>query len=179
MPNSDKNQTRQKTTDSAKSIEQLNIPPEKTVIDFLKWYKENYQPINDIELIYLAPGDTIIPYSVDAIGTKKYLEYFENSGYVSKNYIKYWSNYFLERQQYFEDNLEFDGPPSGFEFDFVLLTQEVDEVLDSIENPEILNSEITKNQAIVKINISMRLSFCLTKSNNQWLIDKIENIGLE
>ncbi|MBL4577076.1 MAG: hypothetical protein JKX74_01310 [Flavobacteriales bacterium] len=176
---SDQADKAQASIDTVLYDNRLPEQPTKTVINFLTWYKDNYESISSIQLIIWGNDDTTIPYSVDTIGTKEYLDYFNKSGFVSDKYIRDWTDYFSERQQYFEENLEYDGPPSGFEFDFVLLTQEYDKTLAAIDNPKLINIEIKESRAIVKIDIMKRLSFTLTKSTDRWLIDHIDNLGLE
>ena len=152
-----------------------------TVINFLKWYKGNYETIYQYNLVNNAGGeyDSTKFYSVNFKETEKYLSKLKSGGFISDSYIEGWRKYFIEREENFKSNLQNDGPPDGFEYDFVLMTQEIDETLNSIDNPKLINVSESSDSSVVKIDIMMRLSFSLRKNNNIWLIDRIENLGME
>lgn len=147
------------------------------VIKFLKWYKTNYKEINQIDLVDYESSikDSTKFYSLDFKATEKYLLKMKSSGLLSDKYIKDWQKYFLESQKNFEENPQNDGPPEGFDYDLVLLTQEIDETLSSIENPKIIKVTESEESYIVTLNVFMELSFRLSKVNGKWLIDKIEH----
>jgi len=152
------------------------------VVNFMNWYKSNYDAINKIELVSDdLDSDPPKPYKVDTLGCIAYLKKFQESGFVSSKYLEKWSNYFKDREKYWDANPQFDGPPDGFEYDFVLFTQEIDETLASIKNIQILQIEKTdQNQISVKVDIaSMRLSFYLSEYDGKWLIDNIVNGSCE
>lgn len=73
-------------------------------------------------------------------------------------------------------NPQNDGPPYGFEYDLVLMTQEVDQAMDAIDNIKVTDVNESGDSAVVKVDIMTKLGFTLTKANGKWLIDDISNI---
>jgi len=161
----------------------LNQEPTQTVISFLKWYRQHYDTINQFQLVnnYRSTDkyDSTRFYSVNFSETEKYLSEIKESGYVSDQYIKKWKSYFLNRELNFKANLQNEGPPDGFEFDFILRDQEPKYTLEGIESIKLISAEITSTSANVIINITMELNFTLTRHYGKWLIDDIENSRLE
>ena len=157
----------------------LTKEPVKTVVDFLKWYRENHEKISKIQMVNMPPvEDTDSFYTVNFDETEGYLTLLKKSGFVSDRYLQQWRDYFKKAGKKLEQDKVNDGPPEGFEFDFVLWTQEIDETLEAINEPKLISEKITQNKAIVKIDIMMRLEFKLSKQNGKWLIDDIQNLGL-
>jgi hypothetical protein len=156
---------------------ELGEEPVKTVVEFLNWYRTDYDSINGFEMVNWR--DTTVAYSVNFEGTEKYLEYLKKSGYISDEYVQRWRGYFKECEENFKKNPQKDGPPEGFEFDFILWTQTIDETLESIDNPRLISKEVKDNEGVVNIDISMRLSFHLKKFEGKWKIDRIENLGMD
>ena len=155
--------------------------PGGTVTSFLKWYSANYDSISRIKLLNFPAAESgkAGPYSVNFSGTEKYLSALSSSGYISAEYISRWRRYFRERDRNFRKNPQYDGPADGFEYDFVLYTQEIEETLNAAKNPVIINVKESPGTAEVKVNIMMVLKFYLSKQGNTWLIDRIENSGPE
>ena len=153
----------------------------KTVFDFLKWYRTNYNELNQITLVNNSGTDLDSKkyYSVNFKGTEDYLSRLKGSGVISDKYVDKWRRYFQEREGHFKKNPQKDGPPDGFEFDFILWTQEIDETLEKIDQPKLMEVKESSSSSIVKVDIMMRLGFTLSKSNGKWLIDNIENLGME
>ena len=154
--------------------------PEKTVISFLKWYRDNLKNIHKIELVNNSNNvvyDSTKFYSVNFDNTEIYLSKFKNSGYVSDKYIGTWRLYFKQCESNFKTSPENDGPPSGFDFDFVMCSQEYDEDLANIDKVKIENyqADNTKAKLTLEFPSNMKLSYWLTKQNGNWLIDDIQN----
>ncbi len=167
-----------KSKDSTELSQNSNLQESAVaVVNFLTWYKLNYDEISKIETINNFTGeyDSTKFYSVNFTGTENYLKKLKSSGYISEKYISTWRKYFLKCEQNFKQNPQNDGPPNGFEFDFVLWTQEIDETLESINNYKILNVNESEKNSVVDIEITMNLEFTLSKINGKWLIDNIEN----
>ena len=153
----------------------------KTVFDFLKWYRKNYNELNQIKLVNNseADHDSTKYYSVNFKGTEDYLLRLKRNGFISDKYIDKWRRYFQEREENLRKNPQKDGPPDGFEFDFILWTQEIDETLEKIDHPKLIDVKESSTSSIVKVDIMMRIGFTLSKRNGKWLIDNIENLGME
>lgn len=157
----------------------LTNEPAKTVVDFLKWHRQNHEKISKIQMVNIPPVEnTNSFYTVNVDETERYLTLLKKSGFVSDRYLQQWRDYFKKAGIKLEQNPMNDGPPEGFEFDFVLWTQEIDETLEAINDPKLISSKITQNKAVLKIDILMRLEFKLSKQNGKWRIDDIQNLGL-
>ena len=144
----------------------------KVVEEFLKWYKGNYGKISEFSLVDTS-GEF---YSVDLSTCEEYLLLLNNSRYISSNYIKKWRTYFEKYSEQYKTALYSDGPPDGFEYDFILNTQEIDETLQSIDHIEILECIIIDNgHQRVKVNIIPSvLTFSLSYTpDSGWLIEDI------
>ncbi len=150
-------------------------PPYQAVLNFLRWYKDTYDAVYCIELIDTSGSF----YRVNFEGTEAYLSLLEQSRYISPEYIKRWQLYFKKCDENFKITKQTDGPAEGFEFDFVLWTQTIDETLDAIDNPELLSSIEQNGTHVVKVQISMRLGFRLSQYGEAWKIDEIFNVSAE
>lgn len=143
------------------------------VIDFLKWYKEKYHEISTLSLVNTSEEY----YSVDLSECEAYLNLLQSSGYVSFRYIEQMRSYFETYFEKYKTALYTDGPPDGFDYDLVLLTQEVDDTMQAIEHIKILECAIIDStHQKVKVDIMPSiLTFSLSYNQETgWLIDNIE-----
>lgn len=170
----DNSNTTEKVQADSFSLEQQ---PAKTVIDFLKWYRDN----QDIQsgLVNNASGDIYDStkfYSVNFEATKIYLLKLKSTGFISDLYIDKWKKYFEKCDSAFARNPENDGPPAGFEYDFIMLSQEYDEDLKNVEKTKIISNVISGNNAAVKLYFpsGSSLNYKLTKRSDKWAIDDIK-----
>ncbi|MCX6312001.1 MAG: hypothetical protein NT084_10255 [Bacteroidetes bacterium] len=119
-----------------------NRTADQTVKDFLCWYNDNYEKVNKIEMIKNNPPteDTTKYYAVNFAGTEQWLKLFQESGFVSDVFLTHWRNYFKECEKAFQKDHESDGPPMGFEYDFIFQSQE-----QTPNNSEIQQAAFTQN----------------------------------
>jgi hypothetical protein len=150
--------------------------PSETSINFLKWYKLNYEKLNPLTLGKYIRIDSTSIYSIDTNKTNHYIELLKKCGYVSDSYIENQDIYFKQAILKYKTERDVEIADE-FEYDFVLCTQEVNDALDSIDNPKILSEEILNNTSKVKIAVGSHLLFNLCKIDNNWYINKIENLG--
>jgi hypothetical protein len=150
----------------------------KAVEKFLIWYSKNYNKISKLNLVDNELDETTneVYYRVNFQQTEEYLAKLKSSNYISDKYIEKWRAYFKQKDEKFNKNHQTDGPPEGFEFDFVLWTQEINGTLKAIDNIRFTKVEETENTSIVDVDIVMNLRFHLTKQGQAWKIDEIENI---
>ena len=153
----------------------------KTVMAFLKWYRDKQEEFDQFHLVANAwPNyDSTKFYEVNFPETEKYLAKLKSSGYISDQYLDHWRTYFKEHDKTMKEFPINDGPPDGFSFDLVLLTQEMDFTLNAIDTAKLIHVNESVKNSIVKIDIMMRLGFSLSKIEEKWLIDEIDNLGLE
>lgn len=148
---------------------------------FLKWYKAHYEAISKIRMVndnYDAE-ETGENYAVNFTEAEHYLAELRSSGFVSEKYLAGQMAEFRKNDSMFKVNPQKGGPPDGFNADLVLMTQELDATLEAIDAPKVLEVKETGDNASVKLDIMMHLRFHMSKTNGKWMIDAIENTGLE
>jgi hypothetical protein len=153
---------------------------QKTVVDFLKWYRDNFDTVNSYTTVNnLPPSDSTKYYSVNFEETNKYLLAFKKSGFVSNQYLETWRRYFETCNENFNKIHQNDGPPEGFEYDFVTLSQESRDVLADLDHVKILHADsITDTSKAANVDIELygyRYEYTLIKEQNVWLINEIVN----
>jgi hypothetical protein len=150
----------------------------QTVVEFLKWYRDHIKQLDQIPLVNQTnQGDTTQHYSVNMPGTQNYLKAFKQSGYVSDQYIQNWQEYFKKSEQAFKAFPQNEGPPQGFDYDFVFNSQDYEEELTQMDKltikPLTINSP--KSTLLVQFPTGHQLKFWLTKQEDKWVIDQIKN----
>ncbi len=148
----------------------------QTVVAFLTWYKTHMQAINRFPLVNQQAGK---PYSVNLKNGERYLAYLKSSTLLSDAYLNQWRTYFAERDAGFRLSPQDEGPPDGFEYDLVMLTQDVDKELASLKSLKMGKITIVKNKATVILTLLGAYEFRLVRQNNHWLINEILNTGEE
>ncbi|UFH53669.1 hypothetical protein [Spirosoma sp. KNUC1025] len=148
----------------------------QTVLDFLQWYKTNLSLISQINLVNQEPGNV---YSVNERNTERYLIYLRSSEFLTDHYLNEWETFFRERQAGFEASPQNEGPPTGFEYDLVMLTQDVDMQMDSLNQLKINSTTVHQDKASVQFFLLEDYEFRLVKQHNRWLINEILNLSAE
>ncbi|RRB10554.1 hypothetical protein EHT87_29740 [Larkinella knui] len=119
------------------------------------------------------------PYSVNFKNGEKYLAYLRSSHLLTDTYLNEWRIYFRERQQGFQLTHQNEGPPTGFEYDLVLLSQDVDVQLDSLKKLKITKVTVQKDRASVEFDLLASYECRLIRKNGVWLINEILNLSAE
>ena len=148
----------------------------QTVLDFLIWYKKNIAAINRFPLVNQKGEE---PYSVNLKNGERYLGFLKKSNFLTDKYLNNWRQYFKERNDGFRLNPENEGPPTGFEYDLVLLSQDVDMQLDSLSSLKIKKITVLNNSAKVNFKLIEEYQFKLVRRNNRWMINNILNLSQE
>ncbi len=148
----------------------------QTVINFLVWYKKHCLAANRILLVNQRAGQ---PYSVNLKNGERYLTYLDSSHRLTNGYLDRWRTFFRERDAAFRLHPQYEGPPGGFEFDLVMLNQDVDKQLASLRSLTMGKVTITNGQAIVGFTLLDAYEFRLVRQNGHWLIDEILNQSQE
>ena len=148
----------------------------QTVRSFLQWYKTHMQAVNRFPLVNQQAGK---PYSVNPKNGERYLAYLKSSHLLTDAYLNQWRTYFTERNAGFRLNPQDEGPPDGFEYDLVMLTQDVDKQLTALKSLKINKVTIVKNKATVVLSLLGAYEFRLIRQNDRWLINEILNTGEE
>ena len=148
----------------------------QTILDFLTWYKKNISAINRFPLVNQKGEE---PYSVNLKNGERYLGYLKKSNLLTDKYLDNWRQYFKERNEGFRQNPENEGPPTGFEYDLVLLSQDVDMQLNSLSSLKINKITVLNNSAKVNLKLIEEYQFQLVRRNNRWMINNILNLSQE
>ena len=174
---------RTKQSDPTKGMAQLvaatdsEISPDaeevrRRVIAFLTWYKNHIQEANRIPLVNQTAGK---PYSVNIKNGEGYLTYLKSSQMLTDAYLNQWRVFFKERQEGFRLNPQYEGPPTGFDYDLVMLNQDVDMQLAALDSLKMDNLSVVSNIATVGFTLLDTYEFRLVRQNGHWLINEILN----
>ena len=144
----------------------------QTVVSFLSWYKNHIQEANRIPVVNQAPGK---PYSVNLKNGERYLLYLKSSQLLTDAYLNQWRVFFKERQEGFRMSLQYEGPPTGFDYDLVMLNQDVDRQLASLKSLNMGKAVVTNDKAAVVFTLVDTYKFKLVRQNGRWLINEILN----
>lgn len=151
--------------------------PAKTIIDFLHWYRTD-QTINTFELVDNTdntPFDSTRFYAVNFTETEKYLGALKATGFVSEKYRNHWRAHFKTCAQILRENPANDGPPEGFEYDFIMLSQDYEDDLKDLDQAKVLIQFVFEKRAYIKIRFPHGniLTYELVRAGNRWEIDRI------
>lgn len=94
------------------------------------WYKKHYAETQNIDILY---QDKQGYYQVSISQSEQYLSYLKSSGFVTDKYIGIWAKYFKDKAAHLKENLQKEGPPEVFEYDFVLIAQEPELILNGLD----------------------------------------------
>ena len=153
-----------------------SVQVRQTVIDFLTWYQAHGQGANRILLVNQPAGK---PYSVNLKNGDRYLTYLKGSHLLTDGFLNEFRAYFKERNVAFQLNPQFEGPPDGFEFDLILLNQDVDKQLESLNTLQIGKVTISQDQALIGFTLIDTYEFRMAQQNGRWMIDEILNSSQE
>lgn len=172
--------TEQPVADTSTSVSpDSTITPQQTVMNFLNWYKVGHPDLNANLVLNNGDGrDTTKFYRVDFAATEKYLRALTGTGMVSEKYADKWRAYFKKCDQDFIASPSNEGPPNGFDYDFVLFSQE-DPGLDELQQTTLTVTNKDDNSATVLIQFpsTYHYKYSLSKNGPGWQIDEIENVN--
>lgn len=155
------------------------LKPENTVLSFLKWYKDNGQGIaNDLVLnIGIKDRDSTKFYAVNFPATENYLNTLKKTSMISDKYAKKWREYFRKCDQNFKYNPTNEGPPVGFDYDFITFSQE-DPGLNALDKAKLtlIKSDEISSTVLIQFPSTYQYKYHLTKLGQHWQIDNIENV---
>lgn len=161
----------------AEESHSIRQQPAKTIMGFLTWYRDN-QVIQTFKLVDNSnniPFDPTLFYAVNFSETERYLAALKASGYVSEKYLDQWRAYFKKCDREFTKNPANDGPPEGFEYDFIMLSQDYEDDLRDLEQAKVLTQFVFEKRAYAKIRFlhGNILTYELSKEGKDWKIDRI------
>lgn len=148
----------------------------KTVLGFLKWYQSNFQELKQIRLVNQEKESG---YRVDFQNSERYLAFLKTSHLLSNGFLNEWRVYFNERDEGFRLSPQTEGIPTGFEYDLILLSQNPEKVLVSLNMLKINRQSAFKEKATVQLRLLDEYEFRLVKKANEWVINEILNLSQE
>jgi hypothetical protein len=143
-----------------------------TIMAFLKWYKMNYEKVNSMQnaVVSLKGDSANAQYRVDFDAAEKYLAKLRASGFFSDQFLQKTLQYFKRADENLVRTRQNEGPPEGFEFDLLLLTQESESLLAHYESSKI--ATIAPNQ-IKLVLPENTLYFTVRGQQGNCIIDSI------
>ena len=145
-----------------------------SIVSFLQWYKLNINKANEFTILIT---DTNGNFKVNKTAYTDYLKFINSSSCISPKYIGYWKTYFADKESYLEDQSIKTYVPEGFDFDFILVTQEPELVLNNIDN--INFNLVSLNEAVALVGLTLpgndliEYEFEMYKSKEGWQIGYI------
>ncbi|PZR41320.1 MAG: hypothetical protein DI538_01550 [Azospira oryzae] len=140
---------------------------EHQVRGFLAWYSNHWEEVSVdlinpiIENSMLDQPDSTRPYKINFKAAEIYLDVFRKSGFISEAYIETYRQYFKECQLEFEKEPHYEGPPTGFEYDFIFRSQDYQYQRDNPDKAKTTEISITANKATVTIQYDEVYSYIL------------------
>jgi hypothetical protein len=150
------------------------VSAQKVITKFLQWYKVNLNKANSFPILVKDRNDF---YSVNKKAVTDYLNYIKSSNCISPKYLEHWQKFFDDKAiQLKKDKLKSDIP-EGFDFDFVLITQEPDLLLNQINRAKFKTISINKSMALIGVSWSgkepMEYEFEMYYGKDGWQISYI------
>jgi len=145
-----------------------------SIVAFLQWYKVNLHEANKFPLL---AKDSLGYYAVNKKAADDYLNFMRSSKWVSEKYIAYWITYFNDKAEMLKKEKLTSDMPEGFDFDFVLITQEPELILNKITQLKMSIISMNASTALVSVKLpsfaDVAYEFEMYKENEVWKIGYI------
>lgn len=146
---------------------------------YLRWYAAH-----QAEFIpnFVAGGgaDTTSFYTIDQAAAADWLTRLHQSGHFSAAYVQHWRSYIGSYADTLRKHPQNDGPPEGFSYDLLMLSQEPDTRLEELQKGTFSTHYNGPSSATVLARGTQHegwregLDFTLTQNaSGKWLIDSI------
>ena len=116
-------------------------------------------------------------YMLNKKASMGYLNFLKTSNLVSAKYIVYWKKYFDDKAIMLKKEKIKSDIPEGFDFDFVLITQEPEIILNRIDSLQLNTLSITDSKAVIGVKLLSDLSvdyeFEMDKTSQGWQVSYI------
>lgn len=132
---------------------------------FLVFYSENYDYIYKRNFVNYDEQY----YRINFENVAYFLSELNKHSYLDEKFIKQLRNKFDEIDKTLETTKQSDGVPEGLEYDFILETQEIDEILEYLKNKKF---SISSNEDSYLVNVNDVYTLSISLEN-----EKILNIG--
>ena len=150
------------------------LPAQKVITKFLQWYKINLHKANSFPLLN---KDSAGNYMVNKKAVSEYLNFLKSSKFISGKYIAHWQIYFDDKAAELNTHPIKSDMPEGFDFDFILITQEPETVLNQLSRLKFKTVSINKAVALIGVTLpsdkSVQYEFEMYKVKDDWQIGYI------
>lgn len=155
-------------------IKNDTIQVQTRISDFLRWYKNN---ISTARTFRILTRDSSGNYMVSNKACSDYFTFLGNSGYISKQYIGYWQTYFKHKETELREHPQKDYVPEGFDFDFILITQNPETILNQVDNLKYNIVSMSDSVALVGMKLpaenAVQYEFEMYKAKEGWKLGYI------
>jgi hypothetical protein len=150
------------------------VSAQKVITKFLQWYKVNIIKANSFPILIKDRNDY---YSVNKKAVTDYLNYLKSSNCISPKYLEHWQKFFDDKAIQLKKDKIISDIPEGFDFDFVLITQEPDLLLNQINRAKFKTISFNKSMALMGVSWSgkesMKYEFEMYHGKDGWQISYI------
>ena len=150
------------------------LPAQKVITKFLQWYKINLHKANSFPLL---KKDCAGNYMVNKKAVSNYLNLLKSSKFISGEYIAHWQIYFDDKAAELNNHPMQSDLPEGFDFDFILITQEPELVLNQLSRLKFKTVSINRSVALIGVTLpsdkSVQYEFEMYKVKDDWQIGYI------
>ena len=163
----------------------IEISAKQTIINFLKAYKKsNYDSHFGykkelITNVAFVKNDTVTYYRVNFKNAEEFYKVLEKTNYFSMEFIEAMRQNFKENDNFMLKDPANDGPPYGFDYDWILSTQEPELYLQNWAKIKVVSEKkmIPKYQEVVlQFEYGNKLQFLMKKEDFIWKICTIKSI---
>jgi len=157
----------------------FRLQPANTIIQFLRWYRNNVKEIKQIDLVTHSSNPDSSKYLVvNMAATEQYLGKLQSSGYVSDKYVDMWRRYFKSVDDDLRKTPQTNKPVKGLDFDFIMWSKDYDDDLSKIEKSTVEYQSVANNQAIIVIGLPTagRVKYKIGKDSGKWQINEIKDM---
>lgn len=159
---------------------------EEVARNLIKWYALNMEKLPADFIVNADGADTTKFYAVNFPGTEAWLTSLKVSGCFSDAYLNAWRTYFRQQNDSLRIHPQNDGPPAGFEYDFILYSQEADSKIQDLQTGRFSSTLSDMTHALVEVmghpystegghrQEGLLLKISQTK-DGRWIIDDISN----
>jgi hypothetical protein len=157
----------------------FRLQPANTIIQFLRWYRNNVKEIKQIQLLTHSSNPDSSQYLVvNMPATEQYLAKLQSSGFVSDKYVDMWRRYFKSMDDDLRKNPQTNTPVKGLDVDFIMWAKDFDDDLAKIEKSTVEYQSVVSNQATIVIGLPTvgRIKYRIGKEGNKWQISEIKDL---
>lgn len=141
--------------------------------NFFDWYRQEYP--NMKKFVLVAKTGKGGSYRVQQRGVDSFLSKIQVSGLFNNEFIDSWKEFFKARDEHFRTHPQTKGVPLGFEYDLILFTKVVPEVLEKAKSFKAQSINYTEGAYLVEGEAKDWYMLYFKKEGNKWKICEVGN----